>query len=221
MFLKILKLFILWLFAFELLGIVCEHLTAGGYDGGQAQYLRVPYADFGPEIIPEGISDEDALLREDHLGMASRGRPVGTDWWYAETDTAVLRLAGAVLIEAHDEWQDSDRRYLSDGSMALLNPPAPTAIVLRSSSAESSPLRPKRNCRVGAPSLPGPPSPHFPKAPVAYPAARRISASVTAAPGSGSCPIGCISLLPRSGVCPLCCPVISTLREGAHTGLPA
>jgi putative transposase len=41
---------------------------------------------------------------------------------------ALHRLTACVLIEAHDEWQVADRRYLSEGSMALLNPPAPTQI---------------------------------------------------------------------------------------------
>lgn len=33
---------------------------------------------------------------------------------------SLLRLTGAVLDEIHDEWQVSDRRYLSEASMALL-----------------------------------------------------------------------------------------------------
>jgi putative transposase len=41
---------------------------------------------------------------------------------------ALLRLATCVLIESHDEWQVAERRYLSEGSMAQLTPPAPTAI---------------------------------------------------------------------------------------------
>ncbi|GAA4309768.1 IS256-like element IS1553 family transposase [Klenkia terrae] len=46
-------------------------------------------------------------------------------------DPSLLRLAACVLIEAHDEWQVSDRRYLSEASMALLTPPAPTALPTR------------------------------------------------------------------------------------------
>ena len=33
---------------------------------------------------------------------------------------ALLRLAGVVLVEAHDEWQATDRRCLGEASMALL-----------------------------------------------------------------------------------------------------
>ena len=32
-----------------------------------------------------------------------------------------MRLAGAVLLEIHDEWAVAERRYLAEGSMALLD----------------------------------------------------------------------------------------------------
>ena len=37
----------------------------GGYPGGQAEFLRVPYADVGPVVIPDGIPDEQVLFLSD------------------------------------------------------------------------------------------------------------------------------------------------------------
>lgn len=37
----------------------------GGYSGGQAEYLRVPYADVGPIKVPDGLTDEQALFLSD------------------------------------------------------------------------------------------------------------------------------------------------------------
>ncbi|MFL5607427.1 MAG: zinc-dependent alcohol dehydrogenase [Gemmatimonadaceae bacterium] len=39
----------------------------GGYSGGQAEYVRVPFADVGPIKVPDGVSDEDVLFLSDIL----------------------------------------------------------------------------------------------------------------------------------------------------------
>jgi threonine dehydrogenase-like Zn-dependent dehydrogenase len=41
-----------------------SHLL-GGFAGGQAQYVRVPFADVGPCIIPDGLDDEKVLFLSD------------------------------------------------------------------------------------------------------------------------------------------------------------
>ncbi|MFR5264620.1 zinc-dependent alcohol dehydrogenase [Clostridium sp.] len=41
--------------------------TFGGYDGGQAEYIRVPYANIGPTLIPEDLEDEQVLFLTDIL----------------------------------------------------------------------------------------------------------------------------------------------------------
>ncbi|MGN0931594.1 zinc-dependent alcohol dehydrogenase [Falsigemmobacter intermedius] len=43
-----------------------SHLT-GGYPGGQADYVRVPFSDVGPIEIPEGVPDEQVLFLSDIL----------------------------------------------------------------------------------------------------------------------------------------------------------
>jgi S-(hydroxymethyl)glutathione dehydrogenase / alcohol dehydrogenase len=37
----------------------------GGYNGGQAQYVRVPKANIGPKIIPDGLTDDQVLFLTD------------------------------------------------------------------------------------------------------------------------------------------------------------
>ncbi|APX66412.1 zinc-dependent alcohol dehydrogenase [Sphingomonas sp. gentR] len=43
-----------------------SHMT-GGYAGGQAEYVRVPFSDTGPIVIPDGVEDEKVLFLSDIL----------------------------------------------------------------------------------------------------------------------------------------------------------
>jgi threonine dehydrogenase-like Zn-dependent dehydrogenase len=43
-----------------------SHMT-GGYPGGQAEYVRVPFSDVGPIVIPDGIDDDKVLFLSDIL----------------------------------------------------------------------------------------------------------------------------------------------------------
>jgi threonine dehydrogenase-like Zn-dependent dehydrogenase len=73
-----------------------SHLT-GGYAGGQAQYVRVPFADVNPLKVPEGLTDEQVLFLGDIL-------PTG--WMGAEMcdiepgDTVAVWGAGPVGLFA-------------------------------------------------------------------------------------------------------------------------
>jgi threonine dehydrogenase-like Zn-dependent dehydrogenase len=43
-----------------------SHLV-GGYAGGQAEFVRVPFADIGPIAVPDGLTDEQVLFLSDIL----------------------------------------------------------------------------------------------------------------------------------------------------------
>ncbi|HEU5059824.1 MAG TPA: zinc-dependent alcohol dehydrogenase [Kofleriaceae bacterium] len=45
----------------------------GGFAGGQAEYVRVPFADVGPLVVPDGMSDEQALFLSDILPTGYMG----------------------------------------------------------------------------------------------------------------------------------------------------
>jgi threonine dehydrogenase-like Zn-dependent dehydrogenase len=78
-------------------GIFGYSHTAGGYDGGQAEYVRVPYADVGPTIIPEGMDLDDAVLLTDVVPTGYQAAEMGG---IKKGDTVVVFGAGPVGIMA-------------------------------------------------------------------------------------------------------------------------
>ena len=51
--------------------------TTGGYDGGQAEYVRVPFADVGPMKIPDDMHEEDVLFLSDILPTGYQAAEMG------------------------------------------------------------------------------------------------------------------------------------------------
>jgi threonine dehydrogenase-like Zn-dependent dehydrogenase len=83
-------------------GIFGYSHTAGGYDGGQAQYARVPYADVGPTIIPDWMDPDDAVLLTDVVPTGYQAAEMGG---IQPGDTVVVFGAGPVgLLAAKCAW---------------------------------------------------------------------------------------------------------------------
>jgi threonine dehydrogenase-like Zn-dependent dehydrogenase len=78
-------------------GIFGYSHTAGGYDGGQAEYVRVPYANVGPTIIPEGMDLDDAVLLTD---VVPTGYQAAEMAGIKPGDTVVVFGAGPIGIMA-------------------------------------------------------------------------------------------------------------------------
>lgn len=78
-------------------GIFGYSHTAGGYDGGQAEYVRVPYADVGPTVIPEGMDPDDAVLLTD---VVPTGYQAAEMAGIQTGDTVVVFGAGPIGIMA-------------------------------------------------------------------------------------------------------------------------
>ena len=75
-------------FGYPLAGLFGYSHVTGGFPGGQAQYLRVPYADVGPVKIENGLSDEQVLFLSDIFPTA----------WMAAENCEIQRDKDTVLV---------------------------------------------------------------------------------------------------------------------------
>ncbi|MDB5202940.1 MAG: dehydrogenase [Ferruginibacter sp.] len=74
----------------------------GGYDGGQAEYVRVPYADFGPRVVPDELTDEQVLFLTDIFPTGY----TGIDWGEVKGgETVAIFGSGPVgIMAAKSAW---------------------------------------------------------------------------------------------------------------------
>ena len=77
----------------EVGGIFGYSDTYGGYPGGQAEYLRVPYGNVGPLVVPEELTDEQVLFLTDILPTSYWGTDMAG---VKNNDTVVVLGCGPV-----------------------------------------------------------------------------------------------------------------------------
>lgn len=82
----------------------------GGYDGGQAQYVRVPYGDVGPRLVPEELTNEQVLFLTDIFPTGY----TGIDWGELKGgETVAIFGAGPVgIMAAKSAWLRNAGRVL-------------------------------------------------------------------------------------------------------------
>ena len=92
-------------------GIFGYSHTTGGYQGGQAELVRVPFADIGPMKIPDDLSDEDVLFLSDILPTAYQGAEMGD---IGPEDTVAVFGSGPVgLLTQRCAWILGARRVIA------------------------------------------------------------------------------------------------------------
>ena len=83
-------------------GIYGYSHTTGGYDGGQAEYVRVPFADAGATLIPTDVDDDNAALCTDAYPTGYQGAEMAE---IKRGDTVVVFGAGPIgLFAARCAW---------------------------------------------------------------------------------------------------------------------
>lgn len=78
-------------------GIFGYSHTTGGYMGGQAEYVRVPYANVGPVVIPDWMHPDDAVMMTD---VVPTGYQAAEMAGIQPGDTVVIFGAGPIGIMA-------------------------------------------------------------------------------------------------------------------------
>ncbi|HEV2827766.1 MAG TPA: zinc-dependent alcohol dehydrogenase [Pyrinomonadaceae bacterium] len=120
------------LYGFSPSGLFGYSHMMGGYAGGQAEYVRVPFADVGPTKIPDGLADEQVLFLSDIFPtgyMAAencniqRGDTIAV-WGCGPVGQFAIKsafLLGAQRVIAIDDNPDRLRMAAKDGLAETLN----------------------------------------------------------------------------------------------------